>query len=110
MSPRVVHISNSDIALRIHARNYFAYLRDQGYDLQVVCSPGELVKGDMVTDEGRRQSDLASIPLHTRRRSQGARYSSHAIFVSRDTTLYIHTRQDLACWVASLPGWLARRS
>jgi glycosyltransferase involved in cell wall biosynthesis len=38
--------------LRIHARNYFAYLRDQGYDLQVVCSPGELVKGDMVTDEG----------------------------------------------------------
>ena len=52
MSIRVAHISNSDIALRIHARNYFAYLRDQGYDLQVVCSPGELVKGDMVTDEG----------------------------------------------------------
>lgn len=52
MSLRVAHISNSDIALRIHARNYFAYLRDQGYDLQVVCSPGELVKGDMVTDEG----------------------------------------------------------
>lgn len=52
MSIRVAHISNSDIALRIHARNYFAYLRDQGYDLQVVCSPGELVKGDMVTNEG----------------------------------------------------------
>jgi glycosyltransferase involved in cell wall biosynthesis len=52
MSLRVVHISNSDIALRIHARNYFAYLRNQGYDLQVVCSPGELVKGDMVTDDG----------------------------------------------------------
>jgi len=52
MTIRVAHISNSDIALRIHARNYFAYLRDQGYDLQVVCSPGELVKGDMVTDEG----------------------------------------------------------
>lgn len=52
MSIKVAHIMNSDIALRIHARNYFAYLRDQGYDLQVVCSPGELVKGDMVTDEG----------------------------------------------------------
>ncbi len=52
MNLRVAHISNSDIALRIHARNYFTYLRDQGYDLQVVCSPGELVKGDMVTDQG----------------------------------------------------------
>jgi len=52
MGLRVVHLSNSDIALRVHARNYFAYLRDQGYDLEVVCSPGELVKGDMVTDEG----------------------------------------------------------
>jgi glycosyltransferase involved in cell wall biosynthesis len=52
MSIKVVHISNSDIALRIHARNYFTYLRNQGYDLQVVCSHGELVKGDMVTDQG----------------------------------------------------------
>jgi glycosyltransferase involved in cell wall biosynthesis len=52
MKIKVAHISNSDIALRIHARNYFAYLQDQGYDLEVVCSPGELVKGDMVTDEG----------------------------------------------------------
>lgn len=52
MSIKVAHIINSDIALRIHARNYFAYLQDQGYDIQVVCSPGELVKGDMVTSEG----------------------------------------------------------
>jgi glycosyltransferase involved in cell wall biosynthesis len=52
MSIKVVHVINSDIALRIHARNYFTYLRNQGYDVQVVCSPGELVKGDMVTDQG----------------------------------------------------------
>ena len=52
MKIKVAHISNSDIALRVHARNYFAYLRDQGYDLQVICSPGEFVKGDMVTDDG----------------------------------------------------------
>ncbi|MBN1584489.1 MAG: glycosyltransferase, partial [Anaerolineae bacterium] len=49
---KVAHIMNSDIALRVHARNYFSYLKGQGYDLEVVCSPGDLVKGDMVTDDG----------------------------------------------------------
>jgi glycosyltransferase involved in cell wall biosynthesis len=47
-----VHIFNSGIALRVHARNYFDYLRDQGYELEAVCSPGNLVPGDMVTADG----------------------------------------------------------
>jgi glycosyltransferase involved in cell wall biosynthesis len=49
---KVAHIINHEIGLRVHARNYFPYLQEQGYDLQVVCAPGEFVRGDMVTQEG----------------------------------------------------------
>ncbi|MGD2164525.1 MAG: glycosyltransferase family 4 protein [Anaerolineae bacterium] len=52
MGVKVAHIINSDLGLRIHGRNYFSYLQAQGYDLQIVCSPGDLVKGDMVTEDG----------------------------------------------------------
>ena len=52
MNIRVAHIMNSDIGLRVHAHNYFSYLRDQGYDIHIVSSPGEFVKGDTVTEEG----------------------------------------------------------
>jgi len=52
MSVRVAHIINSDIGLRIHGHNYFTYLQGRGYEVEVVCSPGEFVKGDMVTEEG----------------------------------------------------------
>jgi len=52
MSVKVAHIINNDIGLRIHGRNYFSYLQDRGYEVEVICSPGEFVKGDMVTKEG----------------------------------------------------------
>ncbi len=52
MGIKVVHIINNDIGLRIHARHYFNYLRQQGYEMNVICAPGDYVKGDMVTSDG----------------------------------------------------------
>jgi glycosyltransferase involved in cell wall biosynthesis len=52
MSIKVAHVINSDLGLRIHGRNYFAYLKAQGYDLGIICSPGDFVEGDMVTESG----------------------------------------------------------
>lgn len=49
---KVVHVINFEIGLMVHARNYFAYLQQQGYDLRVVCPPGNYVRGDMVTPDG----------------------------------------------------------
>ncbi|MCP4416579.1 MAG: glycosyltransferase family 4 protein, partial [Chloroflexi bacterium] len=52
MNIKVVHLSNYDVALNIHLKNYICYLRDQAYDVKVVCSPGKFLKGDGVTDYG----------------------------------------------------------
>lgn len=52
MPIKVAHVINSDLGLQIHGRNYFAYLQDQGYDLHVICTPGDFVKGDMITENG----------------------------------------------------------
>ncbi|MBN1955559.1 MAG: glycosyltransferase family 4 protein [Anaerolineae bacterium] len=49
---KVAHIINHDIGLQVHGRNYFSYLKAQGYDIHVVSSPGEFVRGDMVTRNG----------------------------------------------------------
>jgi glycosyltransferase involved in cell wall biosynthesis len=65
MSVKVVHIMNSDIGLRVHGHNYFSYLHDRGYDVQVVCSPGKFVKGDMVTKEGIVVKAISFPPRYT---------------------------------------------
>ena len=52
MTVKVVHISNFDVSLNIHLKNYACYLRDQRYDVKVVCNPGKTLKGDTVTDYG----------------------------------------------------------
>jgi glycosyltransferase involved in cell wall biosynthesis len=65
MSVKVAHIFNHDIGLRVHARNYFSYLQKQGYDLYAVCSPGEYVKGDMVTREGVTVKAINFPPQYT---------------------------------------------
>lgn len=65
MSVKVAHIINSDIGLRIHGRHYFAYLQDRGYDVQIVCSPGKFVKGDMVTEEGIAVKAISFPPRYT---------------------------------------------
>jgi glycosyltransferase involved in cell wall biosynthesis len=49
---KVVHLSNYDVGLRIHMRNYMRYLRDQGYDVSIICNPGRFLKGDTVTEDG----------------------------------------------------------
>ena len=49
---RVIHIINVDIGVRIHLRNQLLYLRQCGYDVSAICSPGPLVPRDGVTPEG----------------------------------------------------------
>lgn len=65
MSLRVVQLINHDIGLRIHGRHYFNYLRAQGYDLSVVCTPGEYVTGDMVTADGIPVKAIPFWPRYT---------------------------------------------
>jgi len=65
MSIKVAHMMNHDIALRVHGRNYFAYLRERGYDVHAICSPGEFVKGDMVTDTGVVVKAISFPPRYT---------------------------------------------
>lgn len=49
---KIAHVINHEIGLLVHGKNYFRYLRDQGFDLHVVCPPGDYVRGDMVTEDG----------------------------------------------------------
>ncbi len=49
---RVVHVTNFDIGLRTHLRNYLGYLRQQGYDVSVVCHPGQWLQHDTWTPDG----------------------------------------------------------
>jgi len=62
---KVAHVINHEIGLRVHGRDYFSYLQEQGYDLQVVCSPGEFVTGDMVTEEGIVVKAIPFSPCYT---------------------------------------------
>ena len=50
--PKVAHIMNLDIGLKIHLRNQLLYLKQQGYDVYAVCSPGSLVTQDGTTADG----------------------------------------------------------
>ncbi len=65
MPIKVAHVINHEIGLRVHGRNYFSYLQEQGYDLQVVCSPGEFVRGDTVTQEGIAVKTIPFPPRYT---------------------------------------------
>jgi glycosyltransferase involved in cell wall biosynthesis len=67
---RVAHVTNFDLGIGIHMRNYLLYLQEQGYDLTVVYHPGQYLQGDGVTDFGipvkamtfqRRISPLADL-------------------------------------------------
>ncbi len=49
---KVVHLSNFDVGIQIHMRNQMLYLRKQGYDISIICNPGQIVKGDMYTPDG----------------------------------------------------------
>lgn len=65
MSLRVVQLVNHDIGLRIHGRHYFNYLRSQGYTLSAICTPGEYVTGDMVTEDGIPVKAIPFWPRYT---------------------------------------------
>jgi len=49
---KIVHLTNHEISLGIHMRNYMRYLRDQGYEVSIICNPGRFFKEDMVTEDG----------------------------------------------------------
>ena len=49
---KVVHLTNFDIGLRTHIKNYLNYLREQGYDVSVICHPGQWLQHDTQTPDG----------------------------------------------------------
>jgi glycosyltransferase involved in cell wall biosynthesis len=49
---KVVHITNYDFGLKVQMLNNVLYFRDQGYDVSIVCNPGQWLKEDMYTPEG----------------------------------------------------------
>ncbi|MDY6876700.1 MAG: glycosyltransferase family 4 protein [Chloroflexota bacterium] len=65
MHVKVAHVLNHDIGLRVHGRNYFSYLQEQGYDAQAICPPGEYVTGDMVTETGIPVKAIPFPPRYT---------------------------------------------
>ena len=60
---RVAHIVNDGFGVKVHARNYFRYLRAQGYEIEVVCSPGRFEVGQSTTEDG---IPIKAIPLASR--------------------------------------------
>ncbi len=52
MTIKVVHLSNFDVALNVHLKHYMCYLRDQQYDVHIICNPGQFLQGDAITDYG----------------------------------------------------------
>ncbi len=65
MTLRVVHLINYDVGIRIHLGNYLRYLRTQGYDVQIVCSPGRYLRGDTVTEDGIFVKAIPFAPRYT---------------------------------------------
>lgn len=49
---KVVHLTNFDVGLRTHIKNYLTYLREQGYDVSVICHPGQWLQHDTHTPDG----------------------------------------------------------
>lgn len=49
---KVVHLTNFDVGIRTHMQNYLRYLRDLGYDVSVVCHPGQWLQHDAHTPDG----------------------------------------------------------
>ena len=65
MGIKVVHVINNDIGLRIHGRHYFNYLQQQGYEMHVVCAPGNYVRGDMKNPDGIPVKAIPFPPRYT---------------------------------------------
>ena len=49
---KVVHLSNHEISLKVHSRNQMNFLRNRGYDVSMVCNPGDSFKSDSTTQDG----------------------------------------------------------
>jgi glycosyltransferase involved in cell wall biosynthesis len=49
---KVIHLTNFDVGLQTHMRNYLHYLRERGYDVSVVCHPGLWLQHDTHTPDG----------------------------------------------------------
>jgi glycosyltransferase involved in cell wall biosynthesis len=49
---RICHIINVDFGVKIHLRNQLLYLKQNGYDVAAVCSPGAMITQDGPTEDG----------------------------------------------------------
>jgi glycosyltransferase involved in cell wall biosynthesis len=49
---KVVHVSNLDVGFKVHYGNYLKYLKNQGYRIYAVSSPGEWLTEDTTIHDG----------------------------------------------------------
>jgi glycosyltransferase involved in cell wall biosynthesis len=49
---KVVHLSNHEMSLKVHSRNQMIFLRNRGYDVSMICNPGDFFTADMTTPDG----------------------------------------------------------
>jgi glycosyltransferase involved in cell wall biosynthesis len=49
---KVVHLSNHEISLKVHSRNQMIFLANRGYDVSIICNPGDFFTTDMTTPDG----------------------------------------------------------
>jgi len=97
---RVVHVVNIDVGVRIHLKNQLLYLREQGYDVSAICSPGPLVPGDGTTPEG--------IPVYTVPMSRDIRPWQDLLAVAQLVRLFRQERFDIVHTHSVKPGLLGR--
>jgi glycosyltransferase involved in cell wall biosynthesis len=50
--PKIVHLSNHEVSIRVHMRNYMRHLKNQGYEVSIICNPGDNLTRDTVTTDG----------------------------------------------------------
>ena len=96
----VVHLINIDVGVRIHLKNQLLYLKERGYNVSAVCSPGPLVPGDGITPEG--------IPVQTVTMSRDVRPWQDLLVVAQLVRLFRQERFDIVHTHSVKPGLLGR--
>ena len=98
--PKVVHLINVDVGVRVHLRNQLHYLKRKGYEVTAICPPGPLVSSDGVTPEG--------IPVRTVPMSRDIRPWDDLRTILQLVRIFRTERFDIVHTHSVKPGLLGR--
>jgi len=106
MAIRVAHLINHEIGLQVHARNYFSYLRKQGYEVHAVCQAGKYVQGDTVTEDGIPVKTIPFPPSYTPLTDLKSLLELRRYFREEQFDI-VHTHTVKPGLLGRIAGWLA---